>query len=66
MTVTLTNQAKYRQIALSGGEVFFGWLFLFTRTIPASGPQLTNAAVHSATVANQSKHSATLTNVAKH
>ncbi|MCW5741596.1 MAG: hypothetical protein KIT67_15670 [Alphaproteobacteria bacterium] len=52
---TLTNIAKNRYVAGAGGEVFYGFLFLFTHTSAATGPTLTNAA----------KTSASLTNVAK-
>lgn len=52
---TLTNIAKNRYTPGSGGEVFFGFLFLFTQTSMASGPVLTNTA----------KHTGSLTNVAK-
>jgi hypothetical protein len=63
---TLTNIAKHRFIAATGGEVFFGWLFWFTRTTLATGPTLANISKHSGTLTNIAKHSGTLTNLAKH
>jgi hypothetical protein len=53
---TLTNIAKNSYIAATGGEVFYGFLFLFTRTVPASGSVLTNAAKHTGSLINISKH----------
>jgi hypothetical protein len=52
----LTNIAKNRRIAASGGEVFYGFLFLFTRSLPASGPVLTNVSKHGGSLINISKH----------
>lgn len=52
---TLTNIPKNRYAAGAGGEVFYGFMFLFTRVTAATGPVLTNIA----------KHSAALTNIAK-
>lgn len=54
-TATIANVAKNRYVASSGGEVFYGFLFLFTITSIATGPSLANA----------SKNSGTITNVAK-
>jgi hypothetical protein len=62
---TLTNIAKNRQISASGGEVFYGFLFLFTISIGASGPTLTAVTKNAGTVTNFAKHSSNLTNVAK-
>ena len=52
---TLTNQSKNRQISASGGNVFFGWLFMFTTAIPGIG-QMTNQSKNRATITNQVKH----------
>lgn len=56
MTASLTNQTKNRYVAGSGGEVFYGWLFWFTRSSASTGPSLSNATKHTGSITNQTKH----------
>ena len=50
---TLTNVAKHTVPITTGGEIFFGWMFMFTRSVTGQ--------IHGI-----AKHSASLTSVAKH
>jgi hypothetical protein len=54
---TVTNISKNSAVAASGGTVFFGWLFWFTRQQPATGSSLTNLSrSNSPALINQSKN----------
>jgi hypothetical protein len=63
---TVTNIAKNSAVAAAGGTVFFGWLFWFTRQLPASGSLLTNLTRNSTpTLTNRTRNSASLINQSK-
>jgi hypothetical protein len=63
---TVTNISKNSAVAAAGGTVFFGWLFWFTRQLPASGSILTNTARNaSPTLTNSTRHTASLINQSK-
>jgi hypothetical protein len=53
---TLTNIPKNRYIPATGGQVFFGFLFLFTRSTAATGPILTPFAKHAGSLTNVPKN----------
>ena len=51
---SLTNQSRAAVVLATGGEVFFGWMFLFTQSVVGSG-RMTNQARTSGALINQAK-----------
>jgi hypothetical protein len=65
MTTALTNIPKNRYVAAHGGEVFFGWMFMFTQHFVATGPTLTSVSKNGASLSRISKNTGSIINIPK-